>query len=426
MRSAATIASADLDSVDLGDAGLWRDGPPHELFARLRRERPVHWSELRNEPREPGFWSLTRARDVAAASRDTTTFSSERGGVFMYDELGADVELGGQHISMLELQRQQLTAMDPPRHDRLKGLFQRGFTPKRVEDHAARIRAIVAEVLDELDGREEADLVADVATKVPARVIADLLGAPRDDVPRLLEFTELLAGAFIHDAAAGKRTPERLVEAFPAFVAYVDEAVETRRRAPTDDLTSALARAELDGERLHNVEIAIFWAQMMFAGNDSTRATYANGMRALLEHPDQLAALRGDPSLLPNAVEEMLRCYPPFSHFRRTATREVTVAGQTIAEGDKVVLWYVSSCYDEELCDDPARFDVTRPPVEHHAFGGGGRHFCLGASLARLELRIWLEETLRRCPDMALAGPPERVLSTWLNQLASLPVRLVP
>jgi cholest-4-en-3-one 26-monooxygenase len=197
--------------------------------------------------------------------------------------------------------------------------------------------------------------------------------------------------------------------------------IEERRENPTDDLTSVLVHAEIDGEMLTDTEIVMGFFLLVAAGNDSTKATYTSGMRALLEHPDQMKMLVDDPSLIPAAVEECLRMYPAFAHFRRTATKDTEIAGQPIAEGDKVLMWYVSSNRDESVYEDADRFDVLRNP-EHQAFGAGGRHFCLGTALARLELQILFEQTLRRFPEMKLAGQPEPVVGAFLNQLKSLPV----
>ncbi len=198
--------------------------------------------------------------------------------------------------------------------------------------------------------------------------------------------------------------------------------IDERRENPTDDLTSVLVHAEIDGEKLEEHEIVMGFFLLMAAGNDSTKATYTSGMRALLEHPEQMKMLAEDPSLIPGAVEECLRMYPAFAHFRRTATRDTEVAGCPVKEGEKVVMWYVSSNRDEDVYEDPDRFDVHRNP-EHQAFGAGGRHFCLGAALARLELKILFEETLRRFPDMELAGKPDPAVSAFLNQLKILPVK---
>jgi cholest-4-en-3-one 26-monooxygenase len=201
--------------------------------------------------------------------------------------------------------------------------------------------------------------------------------------------------------------------------------IADRRENPTDDLTSVLVHAEIDGEKLEEHEIVMGFFLLMAAGNDSTKATYCSGMRALMEHPDQRQLVLDDPSLVPSVVEESLRMFPAFAHFGRTATRDTELHGQTIRQGDKVVLWYPSSNRDETRYEDPDRFDVTRNP-EHQAFGAGGRHFCLGTALARLELRILIEETLARFPQMAIEGTPQFVESPFANQLKTLPVRLRP
>ncbi len=249
---------------------------------------------------------------------------------------------------------------------------------------------------------------------VPAMVIGDMLGASREDADRLVDWTN--------------RTDPRLVPDFEdTWVAlqevfgYVNDLVEDRRARPQGDLTTALIQAEVDGQHLEHEEILMFWFLLMVAGNDSTRATFTSGLKSVLEDPEQRAAVE-DPGGHERAVEEFLRFHPAFAYMRRTATREVDVGGQTLAEGDKVLLWYVSGNRDAAVFADPDRFDVRRDPNPHQAFGGGGRHFCLGAGLARLEMKIWLEETLRRFPRIRLDGEADRVSSTFLNQYRSIPV----
>ena len=209
----------------------------------------------------------------------------------------------------------------------------------------------------------------------------------------------------------------------PEMFQRCGELIASRRENPTDDLTSVLVHAEIDGEKLDETEIVMGFFLLMAAGNDSTKATYCSGMRALLENPDQMQLLLEDPSLIPGAVEEALRMFPAFAHFRRTATRDTELGGQKIKQGEKVVMWYVSSNRDEDVYEDPDRFDVLRNP-EHQAFGAGGRHFCLGTALARLELRILFEETLKRFPKMTLDGAPVAAQAMFVNQLKALPVRL--
>jgi cytochrome P450 len=403
-----------LDEVLVTEREHWQDGPPHELFGRLREQCPVHWtSRITEYPDEAGFWSVTTADDVHEVSRDWETYSSATG------------ITGLTHaIIPLELTQAMFIGMDPPKHDRLKALFQRGFTPKRIAEHEDEIRAITARVLDCLEGRATCDLVADVAQPVVSRVIGSFMGIPPED-------DEIWARLMNQTLGAGD--PDLNPEGVDAVMARdVPEIFERcrrliaeRRERPTDDLTSVLVHAQLDGEGLEEHEIVMGFFLLVAAGNDSTKATYCSGMRALLEDPGQRRLVLADPSLVPGVVEEALRMFPAFAHFRRTATRDAQLKGREIGEGDKVLLWYVSSNRDESRYEEPDRFDVTRNP-EHQAFGAGGRHFCLGTALARLELRILFEETLARYPGMELAGEPQFAESPFVNQLKTLPVRLAP
>jgi cholest-4-en-3-one 26-monooxygenase len=322
----------------------------------------------------------------------------------------------------LKLIRSMFIGMDPPRHDRLKMLFQAGFTPRRIAAHEPAIRAIVTGVLDGLDGREQCDLVTDVAQPVVSRVIGSFMGVPPADDA---EWARLMNSALaVGDPDMSPRGVDTLLaEDIPELFRRCRALIAERRERPTDDLTSVLVHAEVEGEKLDEQEIVMGVFLLMAAGNDSTKATYCSGMRALLEHPDQRRLLLEDPSLIPSAVEESLRMFPAFAHFARTATADTELAGRTIRKGEKVVMWYVSSGRDASRYEDPDRFDVRRNP-EHQAFGAGGRHFCLGTALARLELRVLFEETLTRYPSMELAGEPSYVLSTFVNQLKTVPVRL--
>jgi cholest-4-en-3-one 26-monooxygenase len=313
--------------------------------------------------------------------------------------------------------------MDPPKHDRIKQLFQKGFTPRRIAEHADEIRAIVVRVLDRLDGRAEAELVSEVAQPVVARVIGSFMGIPEEDDITWARLMNNLLGAG-EEELDSSAIPAAIERDIGELFQRCQSLIEERRQRPTDDLTSVLVHAEVDGQRLEQHEIVMGFFLLMAAGNDSTKATYCSAMRALMENPDQRQILLDDPSLVPSAVEEALRMFPAFAHFRRTATTDTELGGCPIRKGDKVVMWYVSSNRDEETFDDPDRFDVRREPNEHQAFGAGGRHFCLGTALARLELNILLEETLKRFPRMKLAGTPEHVEAQFVNQLRSLPVQL--
>jgi cytochrome P450 len=404
----------DIKSVELTERELWLDGPPQEAFKQMRSKCPVHWTEgFEDFPDEAGFWSVTTADDVHTVSRDWETYSSELGGVVLA-AAGFPIELA----------RAMFIGMDPPKHDRLKALFQRGFTPKRIADHEDAIRAIAVRVLDGLHGSETCDLVGDVAQPVVSRVIGCFMGISEEEDAiwaRLMNSTLGAADPDLNpdgfDGAVHKDIPE--------IFERCQKLIAERQQNPTDDLTSVLVHAEVDGERLEEHEIVMGFFLLMAAGNDSTKATYCSGMRALMEDPEQRQLVLDDPSLIPAAVEEALRMFPAFAHFRRTATRDAELHGQKIRKGEKVVMWYASSNRDETRYEDPDRFDVRRE-AEHQAFGAGGRHFCLGTALARLELRILVEETLKRFPDIELAERPAYVESLFLNQLKTLPVRLTP
>ena len=407
-----TSTRDDLKQISVLERDLWREGPPHELFRRLRAECPVHWTaHLSDYPDEAGFWSVTRPEDIHAVSRDWRTYSSELGGV-----------TATTAVFPLELIRAMFIGMDPPKHDRLKMLFQAGFTPRRIAAHEPAIRAIVVDVLDRLRGRSECDLVTDVAQPVVSRVIGSFMGIPPEDDA---------AWAGLMNSALGVGDPDLspngvdtlLSHDIPEIFARCRRMIAERRERPTDDLTSVLVHAEVDGQRLEEHEIVMGFFLLVAAGNDSTKATYCSGMLALMWDPEQRRLLVEDASLIPSAVEESLRMFPAFAHFRRTATRDTELAGQPIRQGEKVVMWYVSSNRDDAVYGDADRFDVRRNP-EHQAFGAGGRHYCLGAALARLELRVLFEETLARYPNIELAGRPVMVESAFINQLKTLPVRL--
>ena len=403
---------SDLEGLQLGDREFWVDGPPHELFKRMREECPIHWTPRIEEfPDEAGFWSVTTADDIHAVSRDWQTYSSEKGGV-----VAASV------VFPIELSRAMFIGMDPPKHDRLKALFQAGFTPRRIADHEQRIRQITLDVLGRLEGREHADLVNDVAQPVVARVIGSFMGVAEEEDAVWARLMNSTLGS--GDVDVSPDGVEGVIEKdVPEIFERCQSLIAERRERPTDDLTSVLVHAEVDGSRLEEHEIVMGFFLLMAAGNDSTKATYCSGMRALMEDPEQMRLLVDDPGLIPGAVEESLRMFPAFAHFRRTATCDAELHGQQIKAGEKVVMWYVSSNRDGTRYEDPDRFDVTRNP-EHQAFGAGGRHFCLGTALARLELRILFEETLRRYPKIAIAGEPVFVESPFVNQLKTLPVAL--
>jgi cytochrome P450 len=408
----STVSATDLDTVDLADPAVWEAGPPYELFARMQREAPVHYSPQRNVPGEGGFWSITRYDDVRAVSRDHRTFSSELRGIFNVDDIGVP----------LDVQRLQLISMDPPRHDRLKALVIKAFTPERVAAHEEAIKQIISGVLDSVADRERFDLVADVARPVPARVIGSMLGTPPEDDEKLVHWTAVFS-AFEDPEIRAQWDDAGAI--LMEIIGYLNGQMEQRRESPRDDLITAVMNAEVDGEKLNELEMATFFALLMTAGNDSTRATYSATMLALMQNPDQLTLLRENPELIDATVEEGLRFAPAFAFMARAATKDTELGGKTIKEGDRLLLWYLASNRDETAFDNPHKFDITRVGLadKHQAFGGRGKHFCLGANLARLELKHWILQTLERFPDLELDGEPTRVRALFLNQYKSIPVR---
>jgi cholest-4-en-3-one 26-monooxygenase len=396
-----------LDTIDLTDKDVFVNGVPHEWFASLRRDAPVYWHE---EPDGPGFWCVTRYDDVVTVNRDNQTFSSNRGAVFMWDLPEED----------LEQQRLMMLNMDPPIHTRYRRLVNKGFTPRMVSELERQTRERARAILDRVTPRGECDFVVDVAAELPLQVIADILGVPQEDRHKMFDWSNRMVGS--DDPEYGV-TQEEAQQASMELFAYAAKLSEDKRSQPGQDLISILSEAEVDGERLTQLEIDLFFMLLTVAGNETTRNQVSHGLLALLEHPDQFARLRANRALIPGAVEEMLRWASPVLHFRRTATKDLTLGGQAIAAGDKVVIWYVSANRDERVFDDPMRFDIERSPNEHVAFGGGGPHFCLGANLARMEIRVLFEELLDRWSDLELNGEPTRLRSNFINGIKHIPIR---
>lgn len=404
-----TAADLDLSQVDLMDEELFVDGPPHELFARLRREAPVFQSTTA----EGGdFWSVTKAADIAEISKNTDVFSSETGGVFIREGMPMP----------LEVLNQVILGMDPPRHSKYRGIVQKAFTPRIVARQEQQIRARITSLIDTFCERGECDLVEALSVELPLQVITELLGVPQEDRGQLFAWTHQIEQAVGDPNVSG-------VEPLGQIAMYLAGKIAERREHPGDaneDLTTALIQAEVDGEQLNDFEIAAMFGLLMFAGNDTTRNTISGGTLALIENPDQRQKLIDDPSLIDNAIEEILRWVTPVMWFKRTPKVDTDIRGVPVKAGDRVVLWYASGSRDEEVAADPDRFDISRDRVQHQAFGGGGRHFCLGSPLARLELQLVFPEILRRLPDLELAGPVSLTRSNWVHGYTHLPVRFTP
>jgi cholest-4-en-3-one 26-monooxygenase len=398
-----------LEDVDLANPDSFEAGVPHQAFRVLRREAPVYWHPEREGP---GFWALTRHDDVVFVSKHPELFSSARGGTNLFDMAPEDAEIT----------RSLLINMDPPQHVKFRRLVREGFTPNRVERLVRRVRRLAAELVDALVEKGEGDFVREVAAELPLQVIAELMGVPAEERGRLFELSNRLVGfddpEFQTSLADGK-------QAAAEMWLYAHKLAVGRKSGEGDDLVSALMRAEVDGQRLSELEFNNFFLLLAVAGNETTRNLLSGAVLALIEHPDQWRRLRRDRSLLDTAVEEFLRWVTPVVHFRRTAVRDVELRGQKIREGQKVVMFYPSANRDEWVFDDPDRFDVGRIDNPHVAFGIG-EHYCMGANLARMEIRALFEELLRRVPELEPAGPVRRLRSCFINGVKAMPLRVLP
>ncbi len=389
------------------------DGPPHELFDRDRALAPVRWIETGPEA---GFWSVTTYREAKEVLGDHGRFSSWRQGVVIDDPSERS----------LAMQRQMLLTMDPPEHTDHRLLVNRRFIPRSIEQLRDQISAIAAEVVGNTiataGSRRTCDFVGSIGAEVPLIAIAELLGVPREHRDRFHAWS---------DAVANSQDPEYVASSADVVVAmkemtgYGLERLAERRAQPSDDLLSALARAELHGEPLDEAHQGQWFFLLLAAGNETTRNALSGSLIAFDQFPDQRELLMGQPELMDSAIEEILRWFSPVHYFRRTATADTTLGGELIGEGDKVVVWLTAANRDPAVFADPHRLDITRQPNPHVAFGHG-THFCLGAHLARLELRITLPMVFDRMPGLALAGPPDRARNNFLHAIKRLPVRWAP
>jgi cytochrome P450 len=406
-------ASRDAQTLqaDLGSLDFW--GKPAEerdrYFGWLRREAPIS----RHEPPEDilglphqgrmSYWAIVRYEDVRRISREPQTFCSGEGTQF------ADAPPEFLEASMSFL------AMDAPRHTKLRGLVSAAFTPRQVARIEEGIRVNARRIVDEAAPSGGGDFVELVAKRLPLITISDMIGVPEADRQRVVAAADLLVTASDPEAFGDRPPVEVLGEALWTLTSFASELAAHRERNPGEDLMTALVQAEVDGDRLTHPEIAAFFVLLSVAGNDTTRHTTSHAMRALSVHPDQRALLQEDlDGRMPTAVEEFVRWASPVLSFRRTTTREVELHGERLPRGEKVVLFYHSANRDEDAFEDPWRFDVTRDPNRHVGFGGGGPHYCLGASLARTQLRSIFGELLRVVPDIQ-AEQPELLRSAFIH-----------
>jgi cholest-4-en-3-one 26-monooxygenase len=401
-------AEAALADLNLHDSFV--EGIPYDTFAYWRKHDPVHWTE---ETDGPGYWSVTKYDDVVRVNRDAATFSSERGGVFMF-EVEEEV-LASMRLLML--------TMDPPRHTRYRLLVSRAFTPRHIRELEDFIIRSTHRIVDDVIEQGKADFVVDLAAELPLQVIAEIIGVPQEDRHLVFDWSNRMIGSEDPEYAV---SPEDAGIAQMELYAYCDALCADRRANPRDDILTSLLNAEVEGDKLTDLELNTFFMLLAVAGNETTRNLIAHGMYNLFQNPAEHQRLLADRSLLDPAVEEMLRVGTPVLHFRRTAMRDVELGGKQIKDGDKVVLWYVSANRDEDVFDAPDEFRIDRTPNDHIAFGGRGPHFCLGANLARSEIRHLFNEVLDRMPDIRLAGPPERLRSNFIGGIKHMPVEFTP
>jgi cytochrome P450 len=415
------------DQINFLDLDMFERGEVHEAFRLLRREAPVHWNEGTDELK--GFWSLLKYDDIKYVSSHPMQFSSAKGisGPGLRDpenSPNAVTQPGG--ISII--------TMDPPRHVKMRRLVNKGFTPRAVNAMEPQIRAVSRGLLERIADRNACDFVLEVASQLPLAVICGLMGIPEADWPLMFQLTNQVLGS---------ADPEYQAEVMPEdqrgtvtastrtgldgrlkMTAYFAEQLKERRRSPGEDLVSILLESEVDGERLDDVDILAFCFLLVLAGNETTRNAISGGLLALCEHPSERARLQADmPGLIDTAVDEILRWTSPLHHMSRRATEDIEIRGRLIRQGDAVLMWYPSANRDEDVFADPYRFDVSRTPNDHVAFGYH-EHFCLGAGFARKEIRVMFEELFARFPNIQLAGEPARLRSNFINGIKRLPVSL--
>jgi cytochrome P450 len=404
--------------ANIVDPDVYVHGVPHRAFKRLRDEPPVSWWE---EEGGSGFWAVTRYDDIVAVSQNSKIFSTSRG--IRLEEM-TEEELHARRTMM---------EMDPPEHTNYRRIVQPPFTHREVSAAEAGIRLLARSVVEEVYGLESFDFVEALARKLPMRMLGKMLGIPDQDGPWLVKQGDALIGntdpEFTSHPVGMVSTDEYRLMPFRSPVsqdlfAYADEQARLRRENPTDDVISMLLRPKRDGEPLSEHEFKNFFTLLVDAGNDTTRYTMAAGMLALLEHPEQLAELRDNPALLSRATEEILRWGTVTMHFRRTAIEDAELAGKRIKQGNKILLFFISGDYDERQFPDPFRFDIKRTPNEHLAFGLKSPHKCIGEHLARVEIRVLLEELLPRLAEVRLNGAVERLRSNFVSGIKHLPLKV--
>jgi cytochrome P450 len=405
-------AAMKLSEVNLLDLDLFVNGDPHQAFALLRREAPLYWHERQNGS---GFWAVTRYHDALRVYHDPQTYSSERGISLSFDNVMPE-QVGSGMMMLLT---------DPPRHNRIRHVVSPRFTPRAIAAYEPEVRRICDEILDAIIERGECDFVVDVAAKVPTAAICEMLGIPAEYRDLMYSLGNAAIGPQDPEYNQGRSPMETGRNAQAEFFGYFAKLIDERRKHPGKDLISAFTIGEVEGTKLTDLEILFNTLLLIIGGQETTRNAISGGMLALVNHPSERAKLAGNPGVMTTAIEEFLRWTTPVTHILRTARKEGELRGEKIREGDKIVVWNASANRDEEVFPAADRFNVTRTPNDHLAFGHG-EHFCIGAHLARLEMRVMIEQVMQRMPDLELAGQPERLRSNFVAGIKHMPVTFTP
>ncbi len=395
--------------IDVYSPDSYTYGIPHEQFKWLRDNAPVYWHQ---HPEGGGYWVVSKHADVVVVSRDHKTYSAEKNFVLV-DDLPPDI---------LEMARGQLLGMDPPKHTAPRRAVITRFTSSRLKALEPRVREITQEIMTKARNDGEVNFVESLAGDLPTAVIGSMLEIPEDMWPQIRQWSDMQTSASDPDLGG---TPEDVNQASIEMGTYGYQLAAERKDKGGDDLISLLINQEVDGEKVSEMEFASLFIQITVAGNETTRGLISSGMYELLKRPHLYKHLEENPDQLPLAIEEMLRWTCPLHYFRRTATVDTTLGGQTIREGDKVVMLYSSANFDDEVFEQPLDFDITRAPNPHLAFGHG-IHLCLGANLARLETKIFFEEFFRQFCGLELTGEPVFIRSNMVHGFKNMPVRLLP
>jgi cytochrome P450 len=416
---------SSVDQIDLSDPEFWvrpleeREG----AFALLRAEQPVPFCKERELPAGvpipagPGYWALTRHADVLEASRNPDVYCSGKGATSIADLPPMFNEFFGGMINM-----------DDPRHGHQRRIVSRGFTPRALAKLEVDVQRRADAIIDRVIERGQCDFVTDIAAPLPLEIICDMMDIPESQHQMVFERTNIILG--LGDPDFGGEATDLIATALGAggeLAALMNEMAELRRAKPGDDLTSSLLNADLEDGAMTGAELASFFVLLVVAGNETTRNAISHGMKALCDYPDQRRNWVADfDGLAPTALEEIVRWATPVIHMRRTCTRDTELGGQAMKEGDKVVLFYSSANRDESVFADPHQFDLARTPNDHVGFGGPGPHFCLGANLARREIRVMFDRILHRLPDLEITGPPARLQSNFINGIKRMPCEFTP